>query len=120
MTRSSTGPSPETRLHVINRSGGACEKCGRTTTTGSVHHRRPRGMGGTKHPAANDPANLLVLCGSGVTGCHGWVETHRDDAYARGLLLRTGMDAQTTPYLDDTHHWWLLHGTSKIRLTMPY
>lgn len=53
----------------------------------SIHHRQPRGMGGSRDPAINDPANLLLLCGSGVTGCHGWVESNRPEATDLGLLV---------------------------------
>lgn len=53
----------------------------------SVHHRRPRGSGGTSVPWINFPSNLILLCGSGTTGCHGWVESHRDEARALGFLV---------------------------------
>jgi hypothetical protein len=45
-------------------------------------------MGGSRQPWVNLPGALVVLCGSGVTGCHGWVETHRQDAYGDGWLVR--------------------------------
>jgi hypothetical protein len=44
-------------------------------------------MGGSKDPATNSPSNVLLLCGSGTTGCHGWVESHRAEAYDLGLLV---------------------------------
>jgi hypothetical protein len=45
-------------------------------------------MGGTKQAWVNLPAALLTLCGSGVTGCHGFIETNREDAYNAGWLVR--------------------------------
>jgi hypothetical protein len=45
-------------------------------------------MGGDRRPEVKTAANGLLLCGSGVTGCHGWVEDNRKRAYALGLLLR--------------------------------
>jgi len=73
---------------VKARSGGRCERCGtRDSPYWSLHHRKPRGMGGSKDPAINSPANLLYLCGSGTTGCHGWVESNRTLAREAGLLL---------------------------------
>lgn len=45
-------------------------------------------MGGSPLPWVNLAANLIVLCGSGVTGCHGWVESNRDKAYEQGWLIR--------------------------------
>lgn len=44
-------------------------------------------MGGTKDPAINSPANLILLCGSGTEGCHGWVESNRAESYTLGLLV---------------------------------
>lgn len=63
----------------------------------SIHHRIPRGMGGTTDPRLNSPANLVLLCGSGTTGCHGSVEHYRDKARERGLLLWRSQDPETVP-----------------------
>lgn len=41
-------------------------------------------MGGSRWPGINLPSNLLTLCGSGTTGCHGWVEGHPEWAKAQG------------------------------------
>jgi hypothetical protein len=35
----------------------------------------------------NQSANLVTLCGSGVSGCHGEIEKHREQAYADGWLV---------------------------------
>lgn len=53
----------------------------------SIHHRRPRGMGGTDRPDTNTLANLMLICGDGVRGCHGWLESYRTIAEARGYLV---------------------------------
>ena len=90
-----TGPSRKTRRLVIDRDGGVCRMCGRAGT--NVHHRRPRGMGGTRDPETNSPANLVLLCGSGTTGCHGWIESHRAEAMAAGWLVSKWADPSTTP-----------------------
>lgn len=50
----------------------------------STQHRVARGMGGTRWAGINLPSNLLTLCGSGTTGCHGWVEAHPVWATAHG------------------------------------
>lgn len=79
---------------VIERDGGRCARCGRAVAhlvrgiAWSLHHRRPRGAGGTTLAWVNLPANLVILCGSGVTECHGWVEKHRDKARELGFLVR--------------------------------
>ena len=44
-------------------------------------------MGGTKELWVNQPANLVCLCGTGTTGCHGWVEANRADARDLGWLV---------------------------------
>ena len=83
---------------VHHRSRQRCERCGTASATRwSLHHRKPRGMGGTKDPMINSPANLLLLCGSGTEGCHGWVETHRAEAYDSGLLVHRGDDPASVP-----------------------
>lgn len=51
------------------RCWGICEGCGVGGLTLAVHHRQARGMGGVHSVAAqdaNDPRNLLALCGR----CH--------------------------------------------------
>lgn len=105
-----------TRRTVLERDGYACVRCG--TYVGpfgdySIHHRRPRGMGGSKRPDTNQPANLVTLCGSGVTGCHGWAESNRDEARALGLLLWQSQTPSAEPVrthrglllLDDKGGW---------------
>jgi hypothetical protein len=100
------------RARVGERSQGVCEiqilgVCfGRAT---NFSHRYPEGQGG---PWA--ASNGLHACGSGSTGCHGYIESHRTEAYANGWLLRTGSDPLTTPvvvwptglvFLDDDGGW---------------
>lgn len=46
-------------------------------------------MGGSRDPRTNDPRNLVLLCGSGVTGCHGEVESNRTRARDEGWLVRS-------------------------------
>ena len=54
-------------------------------------------MGGSKDPMMSSPANLILLCGSGTEGCHGWVESNRAVAYPDGLLLHRNDDPAETP-----------------------
>lgn len=53
----------------------------------SIHHRRPRGSGGTSLEWVGYASNGVILCGSATTGCHQWVESHRSDATAQGYLV---------------------------------
>lgn len=86
------------RQAVLERSCGRCERCGRALYPGwSCHHRRPRGMGGTKRIDAHSPANLAALCGSATTGCHGEVESDRTAALKAGWLVRLNADPAAVP-----------------------
>ena len=78
---------------VRMRDHDRCARCGvivahrRRGIDWSLHHRRPRGMGGTRNPGIHSPANLVILCGSGTTDCHGWVESNRTAATLEGFLI---------------------------------
>lgn len=86
------GPSLATVTIVLQRDQAKCARCGDELTgdrgiNWSIHHRRNRGSGGSRLAWVNLPANLVPVCGSGTTGCHGWIETHRTDAYEDGFLV---------------------------------
>lgn len=90
-------------LHfLLVRSGGRCEartpaclgdQYGRLAGLLSrrqvnIHHRRPRGSGGTSREDVHSLANLMLVCGSGnVSGCHGFIENHATVAEARGYKV---------------------------------
>ena len=117
--RKDTGPSRAQRLTVIERALGHCEICGNLVfaydagrwlmlTPYSIHHRAARGMGGRRVEWINSPANLLLLCGSGTTGCHGHVEANRTEAYRNGWLVRASADPAAVPVLLEGGDWCLL------------
>jgi|SRR6516162_11568808 hypothetical protein len=81
-----------TRLAVPGRSGGRCEYCGVAAT--NMHHRINRSQGGLW-----TPANILHLCGSGTTGCHGYFTEHPMVAYGLGVSLRRGDNPGRFPVL---------------------
>lgn len=92
-------PPKVARLVFEVRDNSSCFRCGiglRWEDRGigwSLHHREPRGMGGARSSHVNQPSNAVTLCGSGTTGCHGWVESHRAEAEAAGYLVsRHGVD----------------------------
>ena len=108
-----TGPDAATRAIVLARSDGYCERCGLAVRGGtgwvrehSFHHRRPRGMGGSRAADTNSPANLLLLCGTATTGCHRQVEANRHRALDQGLLVPQGHDPATVPVA--TRLGWIL------------
>ncbi len=110
--RRQTGPTATARDIVWARAGGRCEVCAGPLAGAlgfSIHHRLPRRMGGSRRPELNTPANLLAVCGSGTTGCHGRIESNRTRAYEDGLLLRADQAPTDVPAMlaDPNHpsHW---------------
>lgn len=95
-------PTPETRGIVLCRDMLRCARCGRPLEFCgfSIHHRRLR-----SHPFAglHDPSNLISLCGSGTTGCHGWVHADPQLAYEHGYLVHSWQDPRQVPV--DHHEW---------------
>jgi hypothetical protein len=89
-------------MEVYARDGGVC-RVGGMPVAGergfgwSIHHRLPRGMGGIGKKAADSELldYLLLVCGHGTAGCHGWLEQHRLVARDLGLIL-----PRTTPPTD--------------------
>lgn len=88
-----TGPSPATRELVYARARFACEVCGDDRGPFEVHHRRPRGAGGTRRVDTNSPSNLLLLC----LYDHGVTESYRALARADGRLVSQYHDPAETP-----------------------
>jgi hypothetical protein len=64
--KTNTQLSSDLRGKLHERSGHYCEICGRWAS--NAHHRKNRSQGGR-----DVLSNLLLLCGSGTTGCHGYV-----------------------------------------------
>lgn len=99
--RRDTGPTKVQRYEVILRAGARCEVCGVDLSDDrdySIHHRQPRGMGGSRYES-NGPERLLLLCGSATSpdGCHQLVESQRALAYANGWLVRKPTDPADVP-----------------------
>ena len=65
-------------------------------------------MGGTRRDDANSPANLVLLCGSGTTSCHGTVERRRGEAFDRGVLVRQNADPSQVAIEHAVHGWCYL------------
>jgi hypothetical protein len=97
--------SDTTKQIVRDRSAGICEVCQAAPAT-NFHHRRARGMGGTRRPI-HGPDWVLHLCGSGTTGCHGYIETHPEVSYARGWKLRGTRDPSIAP-VQLCGQWYIL------------
>jgi len=90
------------KAQARRRDGSTCVRCGVVVGSGgNVHHRRNRGMGGSR--AANVIANLVTLCGTPTSGCHGDVTLRPAaiDAERFGWVLPTNgtIDPATVPVL---------------------
>lgn len=96
------------RAAVWERDDGRCQRCGVLLydRACSLHHRRPRRAGGTA-VGAHTPENLILLCGTGTTGCHQHVESWRTVAYRDGWLVHTWDDPATVPVLRHDGGWAL-------------
>lgn len=100
----STGPTKEAVEAALERAGFSCMICNhmlgdRRGVDWSIQHRRPRGKGGTRWPGINLLSNIGPLCGSGVDGCHGEVESYRAAAVDDGWLVKWPLDPATIPVL---------------------
>lgn len=91
--------SKKAKQLVFDRAQGRCEICGVYPNEYSFHHRLTLGMGGSRRADLNGPANLLFLCGSGVTGCHGWVTGHFTQSQATGWVVSRWADPREAPVL---------------------
>lgn len=100
MTRRNTGATQAVRDLCFGRDGG-CVCCGSTYML-QLHHRRARGMGSTRRPETNLPANLIVVC----RDCHDWVESSRETALDRGLLVPQHKTPAEVPLI--RHGVWCL------------
>jgi 5-methylcytosine-specific restriction protein A len=97
-----TGPSRKVRDLVLARDEAACIVCGLSESL-QLHHRRPRGMGGTRRDNTNSPACLVTLC----FPHHQAVESERTFASLLGLLVAQQEDPSTVP-LRYQRRWVLL------------
>jgi len=93
---------------ATERDTGRCQRCLRNCGMGvtSRHHRKARGVGGWTHVA-----NLLVVGGTGTTGCHGEITSHPAQAIDDGWMVPGWADPLTYPC-----RRWLPTGFGTVRL----
>lgn len=77
------------------RAMGQCERCLTYTLDGDLHHRRPKGLGGSKLLDRHDVANLVYVC----RPCHNWAHANPTAATAAGFLVprSSGIHFTTVP-----------------------
>lgn len=98
----------KTRDAVWARANDCCERCGQGLTKQSehsVHHRKLRSRGGKDHVS-----NLVLLCGTGTTGCHGIVHRFMLNAHADGWLVGS---------YEDPQFLGIVHWSGELRVLLP-
>jgi len=122
-----TGPAefkPATVEKIWDRDRGCCAKCGKPLVWDrrgpgfggwSVHHREDRGQGGVKRASKGRvqpraylalAANGVLLCGDGVTGCHGEITRNKVPARLGFRVPRIGIRRPVdVPLLHALHGW---------------
>ena len=102
-------PTRRTCDLVDARDGYQCVRCGKSVYEClffSRHHRHMR-----SHPfkGLHLPANVILLCGSCDSGCHGWVHQHPREAMGNGWLVSGFNDhPEQVPILTHLHGWVLI------------
>ncbi len=92
----------ETVALIEKRSGKRCEICGGNAYTNQIHHRRPRGMGGSKDPLVGSVSNGVLV----HIGCHREIEINRTNAREKGWLVYQTEDPSKAPF--KKHDGWVL------------
>lgn len=67
-----------------------CEICGKPGN--NAHHRKNKSQGGL-----DVLSNLMLLCGSGTTGCHGWVTVNPHKSRHNGWTVLRHQEPEQIP-----------------------
>lgn len=98
------------RRLVLERDDHQCVRCAHGQQL-QVHHRRPRGAGGTRRPEiAYGFPNLITVC----LFCHEYIERNREISYRLGYLVRSGHNPATSPLWLPGREWVLLTDAGDI------
>ncbi len=89
---------------IKNRSKEKCEICGSIALYYQIHHRRPRGMGGSKDKVVGTAANGIWV----HPHCHVQIESQRDDAREKGWLVPQSLNPAEVPF-KKYNGWVMLH-----------
>lgn len=95
---------------VACRDEDKCQRCSRPAS--DIHHRKPRGMGGSSDPDRNyGLANLISLCHE----CHWWVHAHPAEAYRLGWLVHSYDDPERVSVITPGYLLWLKPDGTAVR-----
>jgi hypothetical protein len=111
-----SGRALENRNALIDaRDRQTCVKCGVIIWVGaSRHHRKFKSRRG-----GDEVSNAVLLCGSGTTGCHGWVHANPVSARMLGLALASGEDPRLVPVKHAVHGLVWLDDAGNVSSTPP-
>lgn len=88
----------------MEREEHRCFRCGAPLRDGwpgySHHHRQTRRFG------PDTPDNVIGTCGSGTTGCHGWIHAHPKESRDNGWIVSKYISADQIPSVP-VRHWRL-------------
>ncbi|MEE8739022.1 MAG: hypothetical protein SOI66_08985 [Bifidobacterium sp.] len=101
-------PTRKTCNLVDERDERRCICCGKpleTAFSASRHHRRMRSH---PWPGLHETSNLIDVCGSGSTGCHGLIHANPALARSQGWLVSAYEDHPETVPINTYRHGWVL------------
>jgi hypothetical protein len=88
---------------IDRRDRERCAWCGVPIFGGSRHHRKFRSRRG-----GDEVSNGVLLCGSGTTGCHGWVHLYPSVARVEGFAVESWETPAEVPVRHFIYGWVLL------------
>ena len=99
----------EVRSYVFEREWGVC-RCCRIRKAESMHELKPKSLRGKV-----SRTNSVAVCGSGTTGCHGYLQAHKidwtgDKAGAEGILSFNPRTQQAAEWMRVRLHEWVESG----------
>lgn len=107
------------RTLVRDRDAWRCQMCGTLMVAGqsrSIHHRKPKGMGGSA--LLENASNLVQLCGVGNSdGCHGKAHSNPHWARNHGWIVARALDPTEIPV--DMHDGWFTLADDGSRTPCP-
>jgi hypothetical protein len=113
MARKGGAVSPHVGKLVVDRDGQCVVRVTHPMARAGeqIHHRRPRGMGGTRVSDSGTASNLIWVCRE----CHDWIERHRDSAVANGWVITHGMERPQTIPLLYLGNWMYLTDSGQVK-----
>ena len=91
------------KARVMARSGGMCENCNHRQGL-EYHHRRNRGMGGSRDPRTGYASNCLLL----YPPCHLWATDNKRPAMEVGVVVSNFCDNPALEPVWRRDQWVLL------------